>query len=309
MASAQQGPDIAGRLLHWGGRAETVFDTLGATRRALAHSRSIVRRAITQWRRPRNERTRRLLSHMRIRRRSLAAAALLWAIIVLSIGVAHTSTPGSPEPTRVMIVDDHPLLRHGMKAALLMYPEFTVVAEAGSGEQAIAQLKDANPDIILMDLMMPGMGGVAAIRDIRRVRPNAKILVVSNYYEDGQLVKEALEEGAIGYKLKDENIDELVRAIRLACNGIASLAPAAAQALVTVTSSARKLGDDLTNREREVLALAARGLTNAGVAGELVISEKTVKFHVRNIRTKLRAKSRTEMVVEAWRRHLIPHSY
>jgi NarL family two-component system response regulator LiaR len=309
MASAQQGPDIAGRLLHWGGRAETVFDTLGATRRALAHSRSIVRRAITQWRRPRNERTRRLLSHMRIRRRSLAAAALLWAIIVLSIGVAHTSTPGSPEPTRVMIVDDHPLLRHGMKAALLMYPEFTVVAEAGSGEQAIAQLKDANPDIILMDLMMPGMGGVAAIRDIRRVRPNAKILVVSNYYEDGQLVKEALEEGAIGYKLKDENIDELVRAIRLACNGIASLAPAAAQALVTVTSSARKIGDDLTNREREVLALAARGLTNAGVAGELVISEKTVKFHVRNIRTKLRAKSRTEMVVEAWRRHLIPHSY
>jgi NarL family two-component system response regulator LiaR len=208
-----------------------------------------------------------------------------------------------------MIVDDHPLLRHGMKAALLMYPEFSVVAEAGSGEQAIAQLKDANPDIILMDLMMPGMGGVAAIRDIRRVRPNAKILVVSNYYEDGQLVKEALEEGAIGYKLKDENIDELVRAIRLACNGIASLAPAAAQALVTVTSSARKLGDDLTNREREVLALAARGLTNAGVAGELVISEKTVKFHVRNIRTKLRAKSRTEMVVEAWRRHLIPHSY
>jgi len=309
MASAQQGPDIAGRLLHWGGRAETVLDTLGATRRALAHSRSIVRRAITQWRRPRNERTRRLLSHIRIRRRSLAAAALLWAIIVLSIGVAHTSTPGSPEPTRVMIVDDHPLLRHGMKAALLMYPEFTVVAEAGSGEQAIAQLKDANPDIILMDLMMPGMGGVAAIRDIRRVRPNAKILVVSNYYEDGQLVKEALEEGAIGYKLKDENIDELVHAIRLACNGIASLAPAAAQALVTVTSSARKLGDDLTNREREVLALAARGLTNAGVAGELVISEKTVKFHVRNIRTKLRAKSRTEMVVEAWRRHLIPHSY
>jgi NarL family two-component system response regulator LiaR len=309
MASAQQGSDIAGRLLHWNGRAETVFDTLGATRRALAHSRGIVRRAIAQWRRPRNERTRRLLSHIRIRRRSLAAAALLWAIIVLSIGVTHTSTPGLPEPTRVMIVDDHPLLRHGMKAALLMYPEFTVVAEAGSGEQAIAQLKEANPDIILMDLMMPGMGGVAAIRDIRRVRPNAKILVVSNYYEDGQLVKEALEEGAIGYKLKDENIDELVRAIRLACNGIASLAPAAAQALVTVTSSARKLGDDLTNREREVLALAARGLTNAGVAGELVISEKTVKFHVRNIRTKLRAKSRTEMVVEAWRRHLIPHSY
>ena len=309
MASAQQGSDIAGRLLHWGGRAETVFDTLGATRRALAHSRGIVRRAIAQWRRPRNERTRRRLSHIRIRRRSLAAAALLWAIIVLSIGVAHTSTPGLPEPTRVMIVDDHPLLRHGMKAALLMYPEFTVVAEAGSGEEAIAQLKEADPDIILMDLMMPGMGGVAAIRDIRRVRPNARILVVSNYYEDGQLVKEALEEGAIGYKLKDEKIDELVRAIRLACNGIASLAPAAAQALVTVTSSARKLGDDLTNREREVLALAARGLTNAGVAGELVISEKTVKFHVRNIRTKLRAKSRTEMVVEAWRRHLIPQSH
>ena len=308
MASAQRGSDIAGRLLHWGSRAETVFDTLGATRRVLAYSRGIIRRAMAQWRRPRNERTRRLLSHIRIRRRSLAAGALLWAI-VLSIGVAHTSTPGSPEPTRVMIVDDHPLLRHGMKAALLMYPEFTVVAEAGSGEQAIAQLKDANPDIILMDLMMPGMGGVAAIRDIRRVRPNAKILVVSNYYEDGQLVKEALEEGAIGYKLKDENIDELVRAIRLACNGIASLAPAAAQSLVTVTGSARKLGDDLTNREREVLALAAQGLTNAGVAGELVISEKTVKFHVRNIRTKLRAKSRTEMVVEAWRRRLIPNSH
>lgn len=308
MASAQRGSDIAGRLLHLGSRAETVFDTLGATRRVLAHSRGIIRRAMAQWRRPRNERIQRLLSHIRIRRRSLAAGALLWAI-VLSIGVAHTASPGSPEPTRVMIVDDHPLLRHGMRAALLMYPDFTVVAEAGSGEQAIAQLKDANPDIILMDLMMPGMGGVAAIRDIRRVRPNARILVVSNYYEDGELVKEALEEGAIGYKLKDENIDELVHAIRLACNGIASLAPAAAQALVTVTSSARKLGDDLTNREREVLALAAQGLTNAGVAGELVISEKTVKFHVRNIRTKLRAKSRTEMVVEAWRRRLIPNSH
>jgi NarL family two-component system response regulator LiaR len=307
MASAQRGSDTAVRLLHWGGRAETVFDTLGATRRVFAHSRGIMRRAIAQWRRPRNERTRRLLSHLRIRRRSLAAAALLWAIL-LSIGVAHTSTPGSPGPIRVMIVDDHPLLRHGMKAALLMYPEFEVVAEAGSGEQAIAQLKAADPDIILMDLMMPGMGGVAAIRDIRRVRPNATILVVSNYYEDGEMVKEALEEGAIGYKLKDEKIDELMHAIRQACNGIPSLAPAAAQSLVTATTRVPKLGDDLTNREREVLALAARGLTNAGVAGELVISEKTVKFHVRNIRTKLRAKSRTEMVVEAWRRHLIPQS-
>src|SRR5258708_20957429 len=292
MASAQQGSDIAGGLLDWGGRAETVFDTLGATRRALAHSRGIVRRAIAKWSRPRNERRGRLVSHIGVRRGSLAAAALLWAIIVLSIGVPHTSTPGSPEPTRVMIVDDHPLLRHGMKAALLMYPEFTVVAEAGSGEQAIAQLKDANPDIILMDLMMPGMGGVAAIRDIRRVRPNAKILVVSNYYEDGQLVKEALEEGAIGYKLKDENIDELVRAIRLACNGIASLAPAAAQALGTVTSPARQLGDDLTNRERQVLALAARGLTNAGVAGGPMTFQKDVDLPARHNPTKLPHKLR-----------------
>src|SRR5260370_6268431 len=102
------------------------------------------------------------------------------------------------------------------------------------------------------------------------------------------MVKEALEEGAIGYKLKDEKIDELVHAIRLACNGIPSLAPAAAQSLVTATTSARKLRDDLTNREREVLALAARGLTNAGEAGALAISEETVKLHARNIRTKLR---------------------
>src|SRR5258708_39139758 len=152
---------------------------------------------------------------------------------------------------------------------MLMDPELEVVAEAGSGEQVIAKLKAADPDIILMDLMMPGMGGVAAIRDIRRVRPNVKILVVSNYYEDGEMVKEALEEGAIGYKLKDEKIDELVHAIRLACNGIPSLAPAAAQSLVTATTSDRNMGDDLTKREREVFALPASALTNVRDAARL----------------------------------------
>src|SRR5262249_13128416 len=132
------------------------------------------------------------------------------------------------------------LLRRGLTASLLSVPGFAIVGQAGSGEEAIEQYEQARPDIVLMDLVMPGMGGVEAIRAIRRIDPEAKIMVVSTY-EEGDKVKEALQAGAIGYQLKGGEIDELVDAIRQAVHGIPSLAPAAARSLVRLTISAPKL--------------------------------------------------------------------
>lgn len=204
----------------------------------------------------------------------------------------------------MLIVDDHPLLRRGLRALLLSFPEFEIVGEASSGEEAVRLFQEVRPDIVLMDLVMPGMGGVAAIRAIRERVPDAKIMVVSTY-EEGDLVQEAFRAGAIGYQLKGMEIDDLVSAIRQSVSGIPSLAPAAAQSLVRTTERTWKLGDDLTDREREALELLARGLSNSAIAARMVVTVATVKFHLRSIRSKLGTKSRTETVAVALQNHLV----
>jgi two-component system, NarL family, response regulator LiaR len=240
-------------------------------------------------------------------RRRSALVALLCATLMAQgvIGATGGRPPTSSGVTRVLVVDDHPLLRRGITASLLSVPGFEVVGQVGSGEEAVEQFAQVRPDIVLMDLVMPGMGGAEAIRAIRRIDPEAKIMVVTTY-EEGDRVKEALQAGAIGYQLKGGDIDELVEAIRQAVHGIPSLAPAAARSLVRMTIKAPKLGDDLTDRERELLELLAKGLPNTGIATQMVVTVATVKFHLRSVRTKLGTKTRTETVAVAIQHHLIP---
>jgi NarL family two-component system response regulator LiaR len=213
-----------------------------------------------------------------------------------------------PPLTRVLIVDDHTVVRNGIAFSLLAYPDLDVIAQASTGEEALHVCAEADepPDVILMDLMMPGMGGVDAIRSLRATYPQIQIVALTSFQE-GSLVEEALQAGAIGYLLKDVAVEELVKAVRLAARGMPILAPAAAQALVhTVVRRPPPLGQDLTDREREVLGLLAEGMSNQQIAERLVITPATVKFHTRSIRSKLGTSSRTETVVLALHNHLVP---
>lgn len=207
-------------------------------------------------------------------------------------------------PIRVMIVDDHPVVRMGIRFALRAFSDIEVVGEAGSGQEAIDVGVQIQPDVVLMDLVMPGMNGVETTNTLREVCPKTHVLALTSFQE-GQLVQEALHAGAIGYLLKDVSVDELARAVRLADQGQPSLAPAAGQALVQTATQAPKLGHDLTEREREVLALLVEGLSNQHIAERLVISPATVKFHISSIRSKLRATSRTEVVILAMQHKLV----
>jgi two-component system, NarL family, response regulator LiaR len=205
---------------------------------------------------------------------------------------------------RVMIVDDHPLIRMGIRFALQTFDTIEVVGEADSGQEALDLGARVQPDVVLMDLVMPGMNGVEATRALRAVCPMTHVLALTTFQE-GHLVQEALQAGAIGYLLKDVSVDELARAVRLAAQGQPSLAPAAGQALVLTATQTPKLGHDLTERERDVLALLVEGLSNQQVAERLVISPATVKFHISSIRSKLRATSRTEVVILAMQHKLV----
>jgi NarL family two-component system response regulator LiaR len=207
-----------------------------------------------------------------------------------------------------MLVDDHPVMRNGIAVSLSTFEDLEVVGMASSGEEALQLVTEVHPDVVLMDLLMPGMGGVAATRILHAEAPELQVLVLTCYPE-GDLVQEALQAGAIGYLLKDVEVDELAKSIRLAQRGMPILAPAAAQSLVrAVVSRPPALGHDLTAREREVLSLLAEGQSNQQIAEHLVITPATVKFHTRSLRSKLYASSRTETVVVALRHHLVPAS-
>ncbi|HZI75431.1 MAG TPA: response regulator transcription factor [Gemmatimonadales bacterium] len=208
--------------------------------------------------------------------------------------------------TRVVVVDDHAVVRNGITFSLLAFDDIEIVAEAGSGEEALMVCERVQPDVVLMDLMMPGMGGVAAMRELRERCPDARVIALTSFQE-GSLVQEALQAGATGYLLKDVVVDELVKSLRLAHRGMPTLAPAAAQALVqTVAARMPRFGHDLTDREREVLGLLAEGYSNQRIAEQLVITPATVKFHTRGIRSKLGTSSRTETVLVALQHHLVP---
>ena len=211
-----------------------------------------------------------------------------------------------PEHIRVMIVDDYEVVRRGIAYALLEFGNIEVVAQASSGEEALRRWEQVQPDVLLIDLLMPGMGGLATIRALHETAPTLRLLALTSYQES-DLVQEALQAGALGYLLKDVDPDELAKAIRLAHRGMPTLAPAAAQSLVrAATTRPPALGHDLTEREREVLALLSEGLSNQQIAERLVITPATVKFHTRSIRSKLGTASRTETVVVALRHHLVP---
>jgi len=206
---------------------------------------------------------------------------------------------------RVMLVDDHAVVRSGLSAFLLAYDDLTLVGEASSGEQAIRLCEQAKPDVVLMDLVMPGMDGAEATRSIRGRCPAIQVIALTSFKEQ-ELVQGALQAGAIGYLLKDISADELANAIRAAHAGRPTLAPEATQVLIQATRSpADRLGFDLTEREREVLALMVEGLNNNQIAARLVISISTAKFHVSSILSKLGAATRTEAVALALQHKLV----
>ena len=209
------------------------------------------------------------------------------------------------EKIRVMLVDDHAVVRSGLATFLMTCDDMELVAEAASGEQALKMCESARPDVVLMDLVMQGMDGATATGLIRANCSYIQVIVLTSFKEQA-LVQGALQAGAIGYLLKDVNADELASAIRAAYAGKPTLAPEAAQALIAATRlPAEKVGFDLTEREREVLALMAKGLNNNQIAARLVISVSTAKFHVSSVLSKLGAASRTEAVAIALQNNLV----
>jgi NarL family two-component system response regulator LiaR len=206
---------------------------------------------------------------------------------------------------RVMLVDDHAVVRSGLSTFLMTCGDMEMVGEASSGEQALTICQQVKPDVVLMDLAMPGMDGATATRMIRDKCPEIQVIVLTSFKEQ-ELVQGALQAGAIGYLLKDVTADELANAIRAAYAGKPTLAPEAAQVLIQATRMpAEKIGFDLTEREHEVLALMAKGLNNNDIAERLVVSRSTAKFHVSSILSKLGAASRTEAVSIALQNHLV----
>jgi NarL family two-component system response regulator LiaR len=204
----------------------------------------------------------------------------------------------------VIAVDDHQVVRGGIKFALLDHDDIELVGEADGGEDAVRLCVQAQPDVVLMDMMMDGMDGVETTRAIREQCPQVQVLILSSFYDE-DLVPHAMQAGAIGYLLKGVSNQELVEAIRAAHAGQPVLAKEAMAALVEAAAPGPKLGDDLSAREREVLALLAQGLSNKEIAGRLFLSVATVKYHVRLLLSKLGASSRAEAVALAWQHNIL----
>lgn len=207
-------------------------------------------------------------------------------------------------PIRVMLVDDHAVVRSGLKAFLMVFDDMQLVGEASSGQEAIQFIERVQPDVVLMDLIMPDLDGAATTRSIRTRWPNIQVVALTSFRED-DLVKSALQAGAIGYLLKNVGADELADAIRSAYAGRPTLAPEAAQVLIQASRQPAQPGFDLTEREREVLSLLVKGMSNNDIADRLVVSRSTVKFHVSSILSKLNVSSRTEAVALALNHKLV----
>ena len=215
------------------------------------------------------------------------------------------------DPIRVLLVDDHRVIREGLQRMLEPDAEIKVVGGAESGEEALVQAQQLHPDIILMDIKMPGMGGIKAIDELNKKQPAVNIMVLTAY-EDEHYLAEAIEAGAIGYLLKDVSQEELCQAIRQACNGGAPLAssmtrPLLAQfATLTKDKAARK--SDLSERQLGILRLIATGATNKEIAAQLFLSSATIKREMNRIFTELDVSDRAEAVAEAYERKLFQAS-
>lgn len=205
---------------------------------------------------------------------------------------------------RVMIVDDHKVVRSGLSAFLMAYDDLTLVAEADSGEKALSLCQESSPDVVLMDLVMPKMNGAEATEALLKQCRSLKVIALTSFKEQ-DLVESVLKAGAIGYLLKDVDAEELAEAIRQAYAGKPTLAPEAAQVLIQASRQPYKPGIDLTEREKEVLQLLVEGLTNPEIANRLYVSKSTVKFHVSSILSKLQVSSRTEAVAKALQENLL----
>lgn len=211
-------------------------------------------------------------------------------------------------PITVLLVDDHEVVRQGVRFFLETQPDFTVVGEADSGLEAIKLAEENIPDVVLMDLIMPEMGGVEATRRIKDVSPRTQIVVLTSYHDDEHIFP-ALQAGAVSYILKDVRMEELAEAIRRAAQGVATLHPHVASRIIQELHGSRTQEinpfTELTSREMEVLKLIANGLSNSEIAEQLVISEYTVKGHVSNILSKLHLADRTQAAVYAWRKGVV----
>lgn len=210
----------------------------------------------------------------------------------------------SSKPIRVLLVDDHTMVRRGLATFLDIFDDLILAGEAESGQEAVQRCAELKPDVVLMDMVMPGMDGVSATHTIRQEFPQVRVLALSSFKE-GELIQKALQAGAIGYLLKTVSADDLARAIRAAHAGQATLSPDVAQVIVHAAGQSRVPGFELTERERVVLTLMAEGMTNSQIAGRLIVSPSTIKSHVSNILSKLGVASRTEAVTLAVREGLV----
>ncbi|MFJ9092839.1 response regulator [Streptomyces globisporus] len=215
-------------------------------------------------------------------------------------------TEPSARTVTLVVVDDHPVVRDGLRGMFTAAPGFEVLGEAADGVDALAVVGELDPDVVLMDLRMPGGGGVAAIAELTRRGARSKVLVLTTYDTDSDTLP-AIEAGATGYLLKDAPRDELFAAVRAAADGRSVLSPAVASRLMTRarTPAADPAESALSAREREVLVLVARGTTNREIAAELFISEATVKTHLTHVFAKLGAKDRAAAVAVGYDRGIL----
>lgn len=210
--------------------------------------------------------------------------------------------------TSILIADDHEVVRNGIRSYLETLPDFQVVGEASSGEEALIMVAELIPDIVLLDLIMPGMDGIETTRRIKQTSPRTQVVVLTSYHEDVHIFP-ALKAGAIAYILKDMKMEKLSEVLHRAVQGEVTLHPrVAARVLQNIrgeNGEEQPLFTDLTDRETDVLKLIANGLTNSQIAEKLVISENTVKGHVSNILSKLHLADRTKLAVYAWQQGIV----
>jgi NarL family two-component system response regulator LiaR len=210
-----------------------------------------------------------------------------------------------PDVISVLIADDHPFVRHGLRTYLETLDDMDVVGEAADGTEAVELAAQLLPDVVLMDLVMPELDGIEATRRIKDASPATRVIALTSF-DDDEKVFPAIKAGAAGYLLKDVRPAELAEAVRKASRGEALLAPSVAARLMHEVAGERAEPSGLTDRELDVLRLIARGLPNKQIAAELVVSEKTVKTHVSNILAKLHLADRTQAALYAVREGLAP---